>query len=112
MSKERPRLLQPVSQELQQPFYVLVPHEYRHPAQRATSLPPRQLPVYPPDLVGVPEADLGRLPPDGEESLVPYPPDPTRLQPLGELLGLGQVTLRVAGRLLPLLRGFDAGTGA
>src|SRR5215217_2366353 len=77
-------LLQLVSQELQQPDHVLMPYEHRHAAQRATALPPRQLPVDPPDPEGVPETDLGRLPSDGEEFLVPDPPDPACLATLRE----------------------------
>ena len=83
------QLFQAVSQELQQPDHVLMTHEHRNTAQVAATLPPRQLPVYPSDLVGVPEADLDRLPTNGEEFLVPYPPDPARLKSLWELLGLG-----------------------
>src|SRR5215217_5056952 len=101
------QLLQAVPQELQEPDHVLIPHEHRNTAQRAATLPLRQLPVYPPDSEGVPEADLGRLPPDGEKFLVPNPPDPARLQPFGELLGFGHVSLHVAGRLFPSPHGYN-----
>jgi hypothetical protein len=82
------RLLQAVTQEPQELHYVLMPHEHRNTAQRAATLSLRKFPVYPSDLVGVPEANLGRLPPDGEVFLIPYPPDPACLQPLGKLLWL------------------------
>jgi hypothetical protein len=56
------QLLQAVSQELQESEHILIPYEYRYAAQGAGSLPLRQLPVDPPDLERIPEADLGRLP--------------------------------------------------
>jgi hypothetical protein len=59
------QLLQLVSQELQEPDHILVPYEHRDVLQGAGALPPRQLPIDPPDPEGVPEADLDRLPPDG-----------------------------------------------
>src|SRR5919107_4675431 len=85
------QLFQEVSRELKQPDHVLMPHEHRNTAQVAATLPPRQLPVDPSDSEGILEANLGRLPPDREQSFVPYSPDPARLQPLWKLLGLGQV---------------------
>jgi hypothetical protein len=51
--------------------------------------------------------DLGRLPLDGEEFSVPYPPDPARLQPFRKLLWLGHVALDVARRLFPFTDGFN-----
>src|SRR5215217_6603292 len=106
------QLLQLVSQELQEPDHIFVPYEHRDVLQGAGALPPRQLPIDPPDPEGVPEADLDRLPPDGEEFLVPDPPDPAGLQPFRKLLGLGHVALHVAGRLLPFLHHFDAGASS
>ena len=103
-------LLQAVAQEPQELHYVLMPYEHRNTAQGATALPSRQLPVDPPDPKGVSEADLDLLPPDGEEFLIPYPPDPAGLQPIRKHLGLGHVALGVAGRLFPSLHGFNAGT--
>src|SRR5215208_453502 len=103
------KLLQAVAQEPQEPDHILIPYEHRNAAQGATTLPPSQLPVYPPDPEGVPEAGLGRLPPDGKEFLVPDPPDPARLQPLGKFLGFGHVALDVAGHLFPFLHHVDAG---
>src|SRR5215203_3591018 len=61
-----------------------------------------QPPVNSPDPVGVFEANFGRLPPDGEQLLIPHSPDSARLYPLGELLGLGYVFLHVSGGTLPL----------
>src|SRR5215210_3006627 len=104
-------LLQAVAQEPQELHHVLMPYEHCNGAQGAATLPLRKSPVYPSDPEGLPEADLGPLPSDGEEFLVPDPPDPAGLQPLGKLLGLGHVALHVAGRLFPSLHGFDAGTG-
>jgi hypothetical protein len=73
------QLLHTVAQELQEPAYVLMPYEHRNTAQGATTLPLRQLPVYPPDPKGVLKADLERLPLDGKVFLIPYPPDPAGL---------------------------------
>jgi hypothetical protein len=84
-------------------------HEHRNAAKGTATLSPRQLPVYPSDYEGIPEADLDRLPLDWEQVLVPDPPDPARLQPFGELLGFGHVALHVARYRSPLLRHFDAG---
>src|SRR5215211_2123874 len=72
-------LLQAVTQEPQEPEHILMPHEHRKMAQGATTFPLRKSPVYPPDPDGVPEVDFDRLPLDGEESFVPYPPDPAGL---------------------------------
>jgi len=105
-------LLQAVAQEPQEPDHVLMPYEHCNAPQGAATLPPPQLPVYPSDSEGVPEADSSRLPPDREQFLVPHPPDPARLQPFRKLLGFGHVALHVAGRLFPFPDGFHAGTGA
>ena len=78
-----------------------MPYEHRNTAQRVATLSLGQLPVYPPDPEGVPQADLDRHPADGKVFLVPYSPDPARLQPFRILLGLGHVALHVAGRLFP-----------
>src|SRR5215217_8873909 len=61
-----------------------------------------QPPVDPPDPVGVPETSVHRLPSDGEQLLVPRPPNPARLYPLGELLGLGYIPLDITGHALPV----------
>src|SRR4029450_3913129 len=82
-------------------------YKHRYAAKGATTLSPRQLPVYPPDPEGLPEAHVGRLPPDWEESFVPYPRDPAGLQPFGKLLGLCHVALHVARCLFPPLHGFN-----
>src|SRR5215211_658515 len=63
-----------------------------------------QFPVYPPDLERIPEADLDCLPPYGKVVLVPDPPNPAGLQPLG----LGHVALHVTRDLSPPLHGFYA----
>src|SRR5215211_2061673 len=92
-----PKLFQAVSQEIQEPHHVLIHYEHCNATQGTATLPPRQLPVDPPDPEGVPEADLYLLPPDGNQVPLPYPPDPACLQPLWELLWLGHVALHVAG---------------
>src|SRR5215218_3691794 len=61
-----------------------------------------QLPVDPPDLISIFEANFYRFPPHGEHLPVPYAPHPARLHPLGEPLGLGYVFLHVAGSTPPL----------
>src|SRR5215217_102708 len=66
-----------------------------------------QPPVHSPDLISVFEANFGRLPPNGEQLLVPYPPHPARLHPLGELLGLSNVSLHETSSPLPFLHLLD-----
>jgi hypothetical protein len=101
------QLLQAVSEELQEPDHVLMPHEHCNATQGAATPPLSQIPIDPPDPEGVPEADLDRLPLDGEEFLVPDSPDPAGLQPFGELLGFGHVALHVARYLSPSLYSFN-----
>jgi hypothetical protein len=82
------QLLQAVAQELQEPEHVLMPYKHCYAAQGATTLPPRQLSVYPPDLEGVPEADLDRLPLDGRSSSFHIPQILPVSNPSGNSSGL------------------------